>query len=74
MNKFLDYDIIINVINIHENIIKYICNYNIQNIIIISCKPLYSKIHMLEKYLTLKKIIHFNNINSLITVSIFIKK
>lgn len=69
----ITYDIIINVINIHENIIKYICNYNIKNIIIITCKPLHNKIKMLDKYLILKKIRHIQNINSLITICLFNK-
>jgi hypothetical protein len=67
------YDVIINVINIHENIIKYICAYNVKNVVIITCKPLDKKISMLNKYLILKKITHYLNINSLITVCLFEK-
>jgi hypothetical protein len=73
LDKTKYYDVIINVVNIHENIIKYICNYNIKNIIIVSCKPLYTKIKMLEKYLILKKIKHVININSLINICLFEK-
>lgn len=68
------YDVIINVVNIHENIIKYISKYNCKNIIIITCKPLQTKIKMLKKYLTLIKISHVKNINSLITICLFRKK
>lgn len=67
------YDVIINVVNIHENIIKYISKYNCKNIIIITCKPLQTKIKMLQKYLTLIKISHVKNINSLITICLFRK-
>jgi hypothetical protein len=72
-DKTTNYDIIINVVNIHENIIKYICDYNCQNIIIITCKPLNTKIKMLNKYLILKKITHIKNINSLISICLFNK-
>lgn len=72
-NKTICYDIIINVVNIHENIIKYICTYDCKNIIIITCKPLNTKIKMLKKYLILKKITHITNINSLITICLFNK-
>jgi hypothetical protein len=71
--KSCTYDVIINVINIHENIIKYICSYNIKNIVIITCVPLDKKIKMLNKYLKLKKITHIQNINSIISVCFFIK-
>jgi len=67
------YDVIINVVNIHENIIKYISKCNCKNIIIITCKPLQTKIKMLQKYLTLIKINHIVNINSLITICLFRK-
>lgn len=73
LNNTIEYDIIINVVNIHENIIKYICNYNIKNIIIITCKPLDTKIKMLKKYLILKKITHVININSIINICLFHK-
>lgn len=69
-----EYDIIINVVNIHENIIKYISKLNCKKIIIITCKPFDKKIKMLSKYLTLKKITHFVNINSLVSIGVFIKK
>lgn len=68
------YDVIINVVNIRENIIKYISKCNCKNIIIITCKPLQTKIKMLQKYLTLVKINHIVNINSLITICLFRKK
>jgi len=68
------YDVIINVVNIHENIIKYFSKCNCKNIIIITCKPLQTKIKMLQKYLTLIKINHIVNINSLITICLFRKK
>lgn len=76
LNNNIDdnYDVVINVVNIHENIIKYICTYNIKNIIIITCKPLNSKIKMLNKYLTFKKVNHVLNINSWITICLFKKK
>jgi len=67
------YDVIINVVNIHENIIKYFSKCNCKNIIIITCKPLQTKIKMLQKYLTLIKINHIVNINSLITICLFRK-
>lgn len=67
------YDVIINVVKIHENIIKYITKYNCKNIIIITCKPLETKIKMLKKYLILKSIKHIRNINSLITICLFKK-
>ena len=67
------YDIIINVVNIHENIINYISKFNCKNIIIITCKPLQTKIKMLKKYFTLVKINHVTNINSLITICLFRK-
>ena len=68
------YDVIINVVNIHENIIKYISKCNCKNIIIITCKPLQTKIKMLQKYLTLIKNSFTVNINSLITICLFRKK
>lgn len=74
LNNDTSYDIIINVVNIHENIIKYISKYNCKNIIIITCKPLDNKIKMLNKYLKLVKIKHILNINSLITICMFQKK
>lgn len=73
LDNLNSYDVIINVINIHENIIKYICNYNVENIIIITCKPLDKKILMLNKYLVLKKITHVLNINSIISICFFKK-
>jgi hypothetical protein len=75
LNKKELIDIIINVVNIHENIIKYISKLNCKNIILITCKPLEKKIKMLNKYLILKKINHILNINSYITICLFnIKK
>ncbi len=71
LDKSKPYDIIINLVNIHENIIKYISELNCRKIIIIMCKPLCSKIKMLNKYLTLKNIRHFLNINSWITICEF---
>lgn len=68
------YDIIINVINIHENIIKYIFSINFNKVILITCKPLEKKIKMLNKYLKLIKLRHFLNINSWVTLCVFIKK
>jgi hypothetical protein len=73
LNDGLSFDAIINVVNIHENIIKYICSYNVNNIIIITCVPLDKKIIMLNKYLKLKKITHVKNINSIITICQFVK-
>ena len=73
LDKTIKYDVIINVVNIHENIIKYVSSYNCKNIIIITCKPLENKIKMLQKYLILKKINHILNINSLITICLFEK-
>ena len=66
LSKETSYDVISNVVNIHENIIKYICNYNVKNIIVVTCVPLDKKIKMLNKYLRLKKITHIENINSII--------
>ncbi len=68
------YDIIINVVNIHENIIKYISNINFKKLILITCKPLEKKIKMLNKYLKLVKLKHFLNVNSWITLCVFTKK
>lgn len=73
LEKKETYDVIINVINIHENIIKYVCNYDIKNIIIITCKPLETKIKMLEKYVKLVKIDHIINIDTFITICLFKK-
>lgn len=73
LNEELSFDVIVNVVNIHENIIKYICNFNVKNIIIVTCVPLDKKIKMLNKYLKLKKITHVENINSLITICVFNK-
>jgi hypothetical protein len=73
IDKLQSFDIIINVVNIHENIIKYICKLNCKKIIIVTCKPLEKKIKMLNKYLKLKKIEHILNINSLITICEFVK-
>lgn len=69
-----EFDIIINVVNIHENIIKYISNINFNKVILVTCKPLEKKIKMLNKYLKLIKLKHFLNINSWVTVCVFIKK
>ncbi len=68
-----EYDIIINVVNIHENIIKFISKISFKKVIIITCKPLEKKIKMLSKYLKLVRIKHFLNINSWITICEFIK-
>ncbi len=68
-----EYDIVINVVNIHENIIKFISKISFKKVIIITCKPLEKKIKMLSKYLKLVKIKHFLNINSWITICFFIK-
>ncbi len=65
------YDVVINVVNIHENIIKYISKLRCNKIILITCKPLDKKISMLNKYLKLKKVSHFLNINSWITIGVF---
>ena len=73
LSKDPSYDVIINVVNIHENIIKYICNYNVNYIVIVICVPLDKKIKMLNKYLKLKKITHVENINSIITICLFTK-
>lgn len=67
------YDVILNVVNIHENMIKYICKFNINKVVIVICKPLEKKIIMLNKYLKLEKISHIKNINSLITICLFKK-
>lgn len=71
LNNKDTFDIIINVVNIHENIIKYISKLNCKNIILIICKPLEKKIKMLNKYLILKKINHILNINTFITICLF---
>ena len=62
-NLYGKYDVIINVINIHENIINFISKLDINKIIIISCKPLYKKINLLLKYFKIVNIHYFTNIS-----------
>ena len=71
-NLYGKYDVIINVINIHENIINFISKLDINKIIIISCKPLYKKINLLLKYFKIVKIHYFINI-SIISIIILEK-
>lgn len=68
------YDVIINVITIHQNHIEWIKKFNINNLIIINCKPLYKKIPIITKYFEIKKIFYYKNINSIINIIICKKK
>lgn len=74
LSNELKYDVVINVVNIHENIIKFIMNYTFEKIIIVTCVPIEKKIKMLNKYLKLIKFEHFLNISSWVTVCVFVKK
>jgi hypothetical protein len=62
------YDVIINVYNLHENIIKYVNDNNIQNIIIISCNLPDNKLKLLAKTFRLKSFTHILNFKSWITI------
>jgi hypothetical protein len=62
------YDVIINVYNLHENIIKYINDNDIQNIIIIACNLPDNKLKLLAKTFRLKSFTHILNFKSWITI------
>lgn len=68
------YDVIINVYTLHENIIKYINNNKIQNIIIISCNLPDNKLKLLVNNFKLKSFTHILNVRSWITIILAIKK
>lgn len=73
LSIFDTFDVIINVFNLHENIIKYISSFNVENVIIISCKSLFPKIKLITKYF---KLIHSTNIiylNNYISIYLFKK-
>lgn len=62
--------VILNVLKIHENIVKYIKSLNCKKIIIITCNLSESKLKLLIKNFKIKKINYFININNLIRVII----
>lgn len=62
------YDVIINVYNLHENIIKYVNDNDVQNIIIISCNLPDNKLKLLAKTFSLKNFTHILNFKSWITI------
>jgi hypothetical protein len=67
-------NVIINVSNIHENHIKWITNYNINKLVIITCTPVYKKMLLITKYFIIKKIKYFLNFNSWVTILFCIRK
>jgi len=74
-NTFPDLDkinkidlVIINVIKIHNNIIKYIKTFKCDNIIIITCNLTTNKLILLKNNFKIKKIKYFNNFNNLIRI------
>lgn len=60
--------IILNVIKIHNNIIKYIKTINYKHIIIIACNLSDNKLKLLSDNFEIIKIKYFNNINNFIRV------
>lgn len=69
-----NFDIIINISNLHENIINFINKLKINKIFIITCKDNDNKIKLLIKNYKLVEIKHFLNIKSWIKIFIFKKK
>jgi hypothetical protein len=74
-NTFPDLDkinkidlVIINVIKIHNNIIKYIKTFKFNNLIIITCNLTNNKLVLLKNNFKIKKIKYFNNFNNLIRI------
>lgn len=74
LNKNNTYDVLINVSNIHQNHIEWISKYNIEKLVIITCKPIYKKIPLIKKYFIIKKIKHFINISSIVYVITCVSK
>jgi hypothetical protein len=70
----LDFNIIINVSNIHQNHINWIVKLNIKKLIIITCKPIYKKLSLIKKYFNIKYIKHFINFNSIVYVIVCVLK
>jgi hypothetical protein len=68
------YDVIVNVISIHEKIIDFISKLDTNKIIIISCKSLYNKIDLLTNYFKIIKTDYYINITSIITILYLVKK
>jgi hypothetical protein len=62
------YNIIINVYNLHENIVKFINQNNIENIIIISCNLPDNKLKLISSNLKLLNFTHIKNFKSWITI------
>ena len=60
--------IIINVYNLHNNIIEYVKNINYKHIIIIACNLSDTKLKLLVKNFKIKNIQYFKNINNFIKV------
>jgi hypothetical protein len=60
--------IILNVFNIHENIIKYIKKFKFSKLIIIACSLSDSKLKLLSDNFRIRKIKYFKNYSSLIRV------
>ncbi len=68
------HNVIINVSNLHSNHIEYIKNINLNTLVIITCTPVHKKINLIKKYFSIKKIKHFLNFTSWITVIVCQKK
>lgn len=68
------FNVIVNVVNLHKNIIEYLNTLNVNSIIVVICKPLYKKINLIEKYFYVKKLSHFLNINNYVTVVLLNRK
>ncbi len=69
-----EYNVIINVSNLHSNHIEYIKNINLNTLVIITCTPVHKKINLIKKYFAIRKIKHFLNFTSWITVIVCQKK
>ncbi len=68
-----NYDIVINVSNLHFNHIEYIKNININKLVIITCTPIYKKIPQITKYFKIIKLKYFINVNSIVYIITCIK-
>jgi hypothetical protein len=68
------FDVILNVLTIHQNHINWIKDLSIDKLIIVTCKPLYKKIKMITKYFKIEKIEYYKNVNSWINIVICRKK